>query len=500
MLKVNNKKTFISYLTVIVVGLVLLNMISRNWFFRWDFTDNGMYSLSPSSKSVVSKIDDILTLKVYFSENLPGDYANNRRYLQDILEEYSAFSDGNIRFEFYMPDNDDKLEQEAQKYGIMPVQLQVIENDKLEIKKVHMGLVLLYEDQREAIPIIQTTTGLEYEITTKIKKLVDKNKRSVGFATFSGQTVKNENLTQILQESYTVKKVNLSQDIPGDVDLLLVNGVTDSVSALELDRLNQFMARSGNVFMAQGRVSADLQKQQGNVIQSNIFDFLRPTGLKLKDNLILDQRCGQVSVMQNRGIFRMNTAMDYPFFPLVREFGEHPIVKSLEQVRMIFPSEIAADTLANVPAQPLLFTSGRSGEMRGFFNLSPIQNPAFDQLNQPGKMVAAVATVTSPETGAVGQVLLVSDTQFFSDDAGASVPENYVFVHNAVDYLLGDSELMLLRAREITTRPLEELEDAARLRLKWINILLPSLLIIGFGFWRWKREGKRAKAIEEIYG
>lgn len=500
---VNNKKSLITYIVVAVVAVILINLISRNWFFRLDCTDNGMYSLSPSSKSVIKKVDDILTMKVYFSENLPGEYANNRRYLQDILEEYAAYSDGNIRFEFYLPDNDEKMEQEAQKYGVMPVQLQVIENDKLEIKKVHMGLVLLYEDRRETIPIIQTTTGLEYEITTKIKKLVDTNRPAVGFATFTGQTPANSNLTQDLQEVYEIRTVSLDQPVPADIKVVLVNGVHDSVSTAELNHLRDFLARGGNVFIAQGRINADLQGQAGTVIASNIFDFLNHAGLHLKENLVLDQRCGQVSVMQNRGFFRMNTAMSYPFFPLVREFGEHPIVKSLEQVHLLFPSEIAYtpnDSLNAPPLEPLLLTSNRSGTMEGYFHLSPIQNPAFNTLNQPGKVVAALSTVIEPEGGAAGRVLLVSDGDFFSDDAGGSIPENYIFMHNAVDYLIGDSELVTLRSREITTRPLQELDDAARARLKWINILLPPLLIIGLGILRWKTEAKRAKSIEEIYG
>ena len=54
-------------------------------------------------------------MKVYFSDDLPGQYANNRRYLQDILEEYAAFSNGNIRFEFFRPEEDQNVEQEAQK-------------------------------------------------------------------------------------------------------------------------------------------------------------------------------------------------------------------------------------------------------------------------------------------------------------------------------------------------------------------------------------------------
>ena len=113
-----DKKTFITYIGIIGSILIILNIISRNVFFRWDLTNNKMYSLSESSKSVVAKIDDRLTMKVYFSDNLPGEYGNNRRYLQDILEEYAAYSSGNIRFEFYRPDNDDdairKIEKDAQ--------------------------------------------------------------------------------------------------------------------------------------------------------------------------------------------------------------------------------------------------------------------------------------------------------------------------------------------------------------------------------------------------
>ena len=116
-----------------------------------------MYSLSSSSESVIGKIDDLMTVKVYFSNDLPGDYANNRRYLQDILEEYAAYSDGNIHFEFHRPNDDEKIQEDAQKSGIQPVQLQVIENDNIAVKRVYMGMVFIYEDARESIPIIQKT-------------------------------------------------------------------------------------------------------------------------------------------------------------------------------------------------------------------------------------------------------------------------------------------------------------------------------------------------------
>ena len=84
------KKSIILPGAILLFSLLLLNLIARNWYKRFDLTDTKMYSLSSSTKQVIKKIDDLLNIKVYFSENLPGEYGNNRRYLQDIMEEYAA--------------------------------------------------------------------------------------------------------------------------------------------------------------------------------------------------------------------------------------------------------------------------------------------------------------------------------------------------------------------------------------------------------------------------
>ena len=61
---VKNKKSLTIYLTVLAAILLLLNLISRNWYKRFDLTDNKMYSLSSSSEDIVDKIDDLLTMNV----------------------------------------------------------------------------------------------------------------------------------------------------------------------------------------------------------------------------------------------------------------------------------------------------------------------------------------------------------------------------------------------------------------------------------------------------
>ena len=115
-MKLDNKKSTLLFSGIILVAIIFINLIARNWFFRFDLTDNAMYSLSNSSISVVEKIDDPLTIKIYFSNDLPGQYGNNKRYLQDLLEEYSAYSAGNLKFEFYSPESSEQLAEDAQKY------------------------------------------------------------------------------------------------------------------------------------------------------------------------------------------------------------------------------------------------------------------------------------------------------------------------------------------------------------------------------------------------
>ena len=80
-----------------------------------------------------------------------------------------------------------------------------------------------------------------------------------------------------------------------------------------------------------------------------------------------------------------------------------------------------------------------------------------------------------------------------------SIPVNLIFLMNAVDYLSGDKELISLRSREVTDRPLKKLEDGSRKRWKWANILLPSIIIVGLGFMRIRHGNKRADILKQIY-
>lgn len=89
---------------VIVFGIVvLLNIISIRLFGRIDLTAENVYTLSEASQSLVGSLDDRVSVKAYFTEDLPAPYNGNRRATLDLLNEYKAYAGGNLQFDFINP-------------------------------------------------------------------------------------------------------------------------------------------------------------------------------------------------------------------------------------------------------------------------------------------------------------------------------------------------------------------------------------------------------------
>ena len=519
---IKNKNSFILFVCGLLVGLVLLNITSRDIFKRFDLTDNKKFSLSSSSEAVVSKLDDRLTIKVYFSDNLPSELGNTRRYLQDILEEYRAVSK-DINFFFHAPESDTELEEQARKDGIQPVQMQALENDEMVVKKVYLGMVLLYENKKEILPLIQSTAGLEYMISTKIKSLINIDKKTIGIMHLDEENKpKTDNLTSQLNQHYNFRSINPNDAIPRNINVLLISGATDTVDTSTINNLKSFLNEGKKVLITQSGVNADIQTQQAIPIESNIFDFLKDYRIDVQKNLVLDAKCGNVQVQQNVGLFRMNRAVQYPFFPIISSFNlldstSRIIVDKLEQVLPLFPSEIKIDTTKNDIVSDIIHlfkTSNNSGLMESNFilNPDPQQNPFIRMLGQKGKILALSSRLNNG-----GELMILSDSRFLSDDGGMSIADNVIFLMNAVDYLSGDQDLISLRSREVTSRPLdilglsdeqssllsedekEKMKNRIKKRWKFANLVLPSFLIIGFGIFRIRKEKNQAEVLKQIY-
>jgi ABC-2 type transport system permease protein len=361
--------------------------------------------------------------------------------------------------------------------------------------------------------------------------------KNAGIVSTDNQTISTDKLQQKLSQTYNVRQVSLDQAIPADVQTILMNGAEDSLSLDKLYNLDQFLMRGGKLMLGQAHQVAHLQEGYASEIESNIFDFLEHYGLRIGKDLLIDRNCGQISIQQRRGIFSFTNAVSYPAFPLIHSFNkESMIVKNLEQVQLFFVNEITqCDTTANFV--PLLNTSDKTGaitagmvphagpygnyQMVEGYNISPhlpqaqMNNPAMVSFPLKSKNVAAMVSgpyrsyfADNPkynqksdflEATENAEILLVTDNEFFDDNRAAGIPENADFILNSIDYLAGDQELLVIRSRTVTARPLKDLSDASRHFWKWLNIILPALLVIIFGLVRWRHNVTKRKLLEGLY-
>ncbi|MDH7552574.1 MAG: Gldg family protein [Spirochaetota bacterium] len=161
------QKSYSQYILYSVI-IVLINLVGLTLYFRVDLTKNSVYSLSPISKEVVSSLEEPLTIKIFFNKDLPAPYNAVYRYLQDLMVEYDNAGNRYFHYEFV---DVEKQKDAASDFGIYPVQIREIQNDQVKFRNAFMGLAIIHGDLIEKIDSITEPEGLEYRITTLIKKM-----------------------------------------------------------------------------------------------------------------------------------------------------------------------------------------------------------------------------------------------------------------------------------------------------------------------------------------
>ncbi len=181
----NQPDRFNKYIKLLMylIVIVLINLAGQTLKFRADLTANKVYSLSDISRKVVATLSEPLTIKVFFTKDLPPPHNATEQYLRDMLKEYALFGNKYFNYAFYDVDPEGQgiagdesggNRQQARDYGIQPLQIQMYEKDEVKFKQAFMGLVLIHGDIIERIPAITSTAGLEYQLTTAIQKLNNK--------------------------------------------------------------------------------------------------------------------------------------------------------------------------------------------------------------------------------------------------------------------------------------------------------------------------------------
>ncbi len=518
----NTKNTQIIFRVLLVLGiLILVNFISVRIFGRLDLTKAKVYTLSDASKNLVRNLDDRVTVKAYFTEDLPAPYNNNRREVLDILNEYKAYSKGNLHYEFINPEGE-KNEREVQQAGIPPVEIQVVKEDKFEVKRAFLGLVMMYEDKKEVLPVIQNLGSLEYDISAAIKRLTTRTKKRIGYTSGHQEQALTsmQRANQNINAQYEVVPVDLSSStatIPQDLAALLIIAPQAKFSDTAKYQIDQYIMHGGKVAFLLNKMNVDLNAQYkvARPIELGLEDMLENYGIRINSDLVRDAQCANITVMQDQGSFQMRSQIPFPYLlNAVNVDRSNPIVKDLQGLIFYFVSSLDTNLAVNkgLKAEVLVRSSKRSGRQSGFIMIDPFHRYTQEELAESNIPVAAVVSgsftsffsasgregkalapqaTKSPDT----RIVVVGDGDFMKDDF-ANNRGNMTFFINIVDFLADDAGLITIRSKNVAQPPLEQVSDGTKKLLKYGDLIVPPLLVIGYGLLRWRRRIALKRSLE----
>ncbi|MBC8489943.1 MAG: Gldg family protein [Bacteroidetes bacterium] len=502
-----NKKSITTQVLLVIAILIVVNVLSDKFFFRLDFTADQRYTLSKATENILRSLDEPVTVTAYFTEDLPPNLAVTKRDFKDLLLEYASVSKGMVLYEFINPNEDQASEQKAFQSGIQPVLVTSREKDEATQKKVFMGAVVQMGEESEAIPFIQPGAAMEYALSTSIKKLSVTAKPIVGLLQGHGEPSPGA-MSQVMTSLsilYQVEPVNLDDSLTDLSKFITIAIISprDTIPEKDFQMLDNYLAQGGNLFIAMDRVEGDLTTIQGKSVETGLERWLSDKGLIVENNFIVDANCGNVGVQQRQGMFNFTTPVKFPYLPIIVTFEDHPVTKGLEQVLMPFASSITYTGDTSYFYMPIAKTSDKSGTQSTpvYFDI----NKKWTDNDFPMSNLVVGAVLQGKLSGdAESGIVLFSDGQFPVNGEGRGAQQlsqdNVSLMVNSIDWLSDDTGLIDLRTKGVTSRPLDQIEDGKKALLKWLNFLLPIILILIYGIIRMQRKRNlRVKRMETGY-
>jgi len=498
-------------LALVIAAMVLINTWSSSHFFRIDLTADKRYSLDSSTRAIMGQLDKPLYAKVYFTRGLQVPYNNHEQILIDKLKEMQAYSAGLMSVTTTDPTHSRDLSQEAQRFGIEPIQYRYESSAVSELRKVYMGVALVYGDKQTVIPAVTQTHMLEYELARAVRSLLsDEERQTIAYVTGHGEPDllstpgPIEVLRNRLLENHNLIPLNVdgSQPIPEDIQAVLVIGPQQPLPDRALYNIDQYLMRGGALGVFLTHSKPDLRTLRAQNIYHGMQAFIGHLGVQINRDLVLDRvHNGQMQFPVRRGQSVQSVQIDYPLIPRATELSPtHPMVVGLDSLLIPFGSSV---TLANpmeptIQAEILASSSPSAGRVRSIRGIEP---NVFRQLI-PGEERGSwpmVAVLTGrwasyfsgkdipPAEGSTDDVLpqpTINDgAQARLVVAGSAdmVANNLAFMLNMADWLLEDESLIAIRSKIVNVPTLSALTPDQHRSIKAFNLLAGSLILFVFG-------------------
>jgi len=370
-IKQNNIIQLISLLLLILA----VNIIGSYSFFRYDLTSEKRYSISETTRTILTEQDDYISIKVYLDGNLPSEYQRLKNATKELLDEFRAYNK-DIQYEFIDPTANPnkkerfKLIKELAKEGLAYYNIPVENKDGFAQKIVFPSAMISYHDKSIPINLLESSRkvptsvdlnnsiqNLELNFMSAIRMLTSRRIPTVVFSIGHGEAdqahtadvamdiAKSYHVGQILiHENFAaltkrIKMDSTSSKLIPRYDLLIIAKPDSAFSDKDQFIIDQYLMHGGKIMWLIDKVQADMDSLRYNTstigmnMDLKLDEMLFSYGARINSNLILNRNALAIGTAEG-------TLRTWDYFPFALPKKGHIITNNLNAVKTKFVSSI----------------------------------------------------------------------------------------------------------------------------------------------------------------
>ncbi len=356
---------FLGGLWLLLIGVLELRPV------RWDLTDDKHYSLSESSKKMLSILDHRAEVTLLLGGDLNAGFRRLKKATEETLEELAVYADIRVKDGWSAAQENGLIDS----LGLRPIVIHEREqNGKTAQTTVYPYAIIEYNGKRAVVTLLKNTRGLsgEENLNASIEQLefafmealhLLQQTETPRVAILEGHGEPDEahtyDLMSALSKYFQVDRGSITMNdltnervnvhiLDGYKAVIIVNPQT-AFSEAERFVIDQYIMRGGAVLWSLNgvRLSEEVLQREGFTpilpLDLGLTDMLFRYGVRVNPALVQDIQCLPIPVNVSSDPQQPNLQpMPWTYAPLLLTSQGSPITKDLGQVMSTFVSPIDA--------------------------------------------------------------------------------------------------------------------------------------------------------------
>ena len=343
-----------------IVLLVLANVLVRVRVFRWDMTDDKIYSLSEASKELLRQTDAPIEVTLLLDGDLGPGFGQLRSAFLETIEEMRGYA-RDIRVSYLnLNEASESVQRAYAERGVQQyAQETTSHSGRTEIINTFPYALVQYKDKERLVQLFTRTLGssetedlnraisqLEFTLMEAVHQLRQSHTPTI--AIYSGQQGVPERYTQDLEKAlqpyFRIKRVSINPaqmnvHVFDSYQAVIIANPQTKFNEVERFIIDQYIMRGGAALWAVDRVkfSDDMLRSDGfTPLTENdlgLWDLLFSYGLRIEPMLVQSVQCMSIRVNVSADPSVPNLQLvPWTFAPQLLPNPENPVTAPMRSI------------------------------------------------------------------------------------------------------------------------------------------------------------------------